>query len=96
MGFTDLLEEVSEASSSAVIVGPIQVCKIELLLSACHGKVGGFGRYQWIHVTLISLPGLMMASQNLLNNFVSGVPTHHCNPVTNQSLDDLAFSFQVT
>ncbi|XP_015239147.1 PREDICTED: solute carrier family 22 member 6-like isoform X2 [Cyprinodon variegatus] len=58
-------------------------------------EVGGFGRYQWIHVTLISLPGLMMASQNLLNNFVSGVPTHHCNPVTNQSLDDLAFSFQV-
>uniref|UniRef100_A0A8C2X2C4 Solute carrier family 22 member 6 n=1 Tax=Cyclopterus lumpus TaxID=8103 RepID=A0A8C2X2C4_CYCLU len=23
----------------------------------CNGKVGGFGRYQWLHVTLISLPG---------------------------------------
>uniref|UniRef100_A0A8D3BKJ2 Solute carrier family 22 member 6 n=1 Tax=Scophthalmus maximus TaxID=52904 RepID=A0A8D3BKJ2_SCOMX len=40
-------------------------------------EVGGFGRYQWLHVTLISLPGLFMASQNLLNNFVSGIPTHH-------------------
>ncbi|KAK1875948.1 Solute carrier family 22 member 6-A [Dissostichus eleginoides] len=37
-------------------------------------EAGGFGRYQWLHVTLISLPGLMMASQNLLNNFVSGSP----------------------
>uniref|UniRef100_A0A8C2WZH6 Solute carrier family 22 member 6 n=1 Tax=Cyclopterus lumpus TaxID=8103 RepID=A0A8C2WZH6_CYCLU len=41
--------------------------------------VGGFGRYQWLHVTLISLPGLLMASQNLLNNFVSGIPEHHCS-----------------
>uniref|UniRef100_A0A7N6B1B6 Solute carrier family 22 member 6 n=1 Tax=Anabas testudineus TaxID=64144 RepID=A0A7N6B1B6_ANATE len=41
--------------------------------------VGGFGRYQWIHITLLSLPGLLMASQNLLNNFVSGVPAHHCS-----------------
>uniref|UniRef100_A0A3Q2Q7U2 Solute carrier family 22 member 6 n=1 Tax=Fundulus heteroclitus TaxID=8078 RepID=A0A3Q2Q7U2_FUNHE len=57
--------------------------------------VGGFGRYQWIHVTLISLPGLLMASQNLLNNFVSGIPAHHCNPPTNQSLRDLALTYQV-
>ncbi|MED6274978.1 hypothetical protein CHARACLAT_021758 [Characodon lateralis] len=58
-------------------------------------EVGGFGRYQWIHVTLISLPGLMMASQNLLNNFVSGIPSHHCNPATNQSLHDLVLTLQV-
>ncbi|XP_035989066.1 solute carrier family 22 member 6 isoform X4 [Fundulus heteroclitus] len=58
-------------------------------------EVGGFGRYQWIHVTLISLPGLLMASQNLLNNFVSGIPAHHCNPPTNQSLRDLALTYQV-
>lgn len=51
----------------------------------CTGQVGGFGKYQWIHVTLISIPGLFMASQNLLNNFVSGSPTHHCLP-TNYSL----------
>lgn len=49
-------------------------------------QVGGFGRYQWIHVTLISIPGLFMASQNLLNNFVSGSPTHHCSLPTNYSL----------
>uniref|UniRef100_A0A669BA19 Solute carrier family 22 member 6 n=1 Tax=Oreochromis niloticus TaxID=8128 RepID=A0A669BA19_ORENI len=50
-------------------------------------EVGGFGRYQWIHVTLISLPGLLMASQNLLNNFVSGVPTHYCSiPVDEKQL----------
>ncbi|CAL1612077.1 unnamed protein product [Knipowitschia caucasica] len=49
-------------------------------------EVGGFGRYQWIHVTLISLPGLFMASQNLINNFVSGVPEHHCSLPLNSSL----------
>ncbi|KAK5925823.1 hypothetical protein CgunFtcFv8_021448 [Champsocephalus gunnari] len=48
-------------------------------------EAGGFGRYQWLHVTLISLPGLMMASQNLLNNFVSGSPAHHCSLPTNHS-----------
>ncbi|XP_076026620.1 solute carrier family 22 member 6 [Genypterus blacodes] len=48
-------------------------------------EVGGFGRFQWIHVTLISFPGLLMASQNLLNNFVSGVPTHHCRLSANHS-----------
>lgn len=52
-------------------------------------EVGGFGRYQWLHVTLISLPGLLMASQNLLNNFVSGIPTHHCTPPTNYSVYNL-------
>lgn len=49
-------------------------------------EVGGFGRYQWIHVTLISLPGLFMASQNLLNNFVSGTPNHYCTLPANYSL----------
>ncbi|XP_078100661.1 solute carrier family 22 member 6 [Sander vitreus] len=52
-------------------------------------EVGGFGRYQWLHVTLISLPGLLMASQNLLNNFVSGIPAHHCRLPTNHSLYSL-------
>ncbi|KAM6911952.1 solute carrier family 22 member 6 isoform 1-T3 [Lycodopsis pacificus] len=53
-------------------------------------EVGGFGRYQWLHVTLISLPGLLMASQNLLNNFVSGIPAHHCSLPTNHSLHNLS------
>ncbi|KAF7653600.1 hypothetical protein LDENG_00081130, partial [Lucifuga dentata] len=48
-------------------------------------QVGGFGRFQWIHVTLISFPGLMMASQNLLNNFISGVPAHYCRLPANHS-----------
>ncbi|XP_076130239.1 solute carrier family 22 member 6 [Alosa pseudoharengus] len=41
-------------------------------------EIGGFGRFQWIHVTLLSIPGLLMASQNLLNNFTAGIPGHHC------------------
>lgn len=41
-------------------------------------EVGGFGRFQLIHVTLLSVPGLLMACQNLLNNFTAGVPDHHC------------------
>ncbi|XP_061658432.1 solute carrier family 22 member 6 isoform X2 [Syngnathoides biaculeatus] len=49
-------------------------------------EMGGFGRYQWLHVTLISFPGLLMASQNLLNNFVSGTPSHHCTLSANYSL----------
>ncbi|KAM9846556.1 solute carrier family 22 member 6 [Aulostomus maculatus] len=53
-------------------------------------QVGGFGRYQWLHVTLISLPGLLMASQNLLNNFVSGIPAHHCSLPANQSIYNLS------
>uniref|UniRef100_A0A674PQK5 Solute carrier family 22 member 6 n=1 Tax=Takifugu rubripes TaxID=31033 RepID=A0A674PQK5_TAKRU len=52
-----------------------------------------FGRFQWMHVTLISLPGLLLASQNLLNNFVSGVPTHHCSLPANYSLPDYQVTF---
>lgn len=59
------------------------------MFSVC-GEVGGFGRYQWLHVTLISLPGLFMASQNLLNNFVSGIPAHHCRLPANYSLNNLS------
>ncbi|KAM3602193.1 uncharacterized protein V6R79_025968 [Siganus canaliculatus] len=54
-------------------------------------EVGGFGRYQWIHITLISIPGLMMAGQNLLNNFVSGMPEHYCTPAANHSLHNLSY-----
>ncbi|XP_061607459.1 solute carrier family 22 member 6 isoform X3 [Phyllopteryx taeniolatus] len=52
-------------------------------------EMGGFGRYQWLHVTLISFPGLLMASQNLLNNFVSGTPGHRCSLSANHSLWNL-------
>lgn len=42
-------------------------------------EVGGLGRFQLIHITLLSIPGLLMASQNLLNNFTAGIPAHHCS-----------------
>ncbi|XP_068600264.1 solute carrier family 22 member 6-like [Brachionichthys hirsutus] len=53
-------------------------------------EIGGFGRYQWIHVSIITFPGLLLASQNLLNNFVSGVPAHHCSLSANYSLYNLS------
>uniref|UniRef100_A0A8C2WYH8 Solute carrier family 22 member 6 n=1 Tax=Cyclopterus lumpus TaxID=8103 RepID=A0A8C2WYH8_CYCLU len=37
-----------------------------------------------------SLPGLLMASQNLLNNFVSGIPEHHCSLSANHTLFNLS------
>ncbi|XP_066574962.1 solute carrier family 22 member 6 [Amia ocellicauda] len=43
-------------------------------------QVGSTGRFQVIHVTLLSLPVLLMASHNLLQNFVAAVPGHHCAP----------------
>ncbi|CAN9501230.1 unnamed protein product [Ophioblennius macclurei] len=58
-------------------------------------EAGGFGRYQLLHVILISVPGLLMAGQNLLNNFVSGVPTHHCSLPANYSLANLSQLHQV-
>ncbi|KAM4620452.1 solute carrier family 22 member 6 [Polymixia lowei] len=48
-------------------------------------EVGGFGRFQWLHVILISMPGLLMASQNLLNNFTAGMPAHRCRLPANQT-----------
>ncbi|KAG7484963.1 hypothetical protein MATL_G00055740 [Megalops atlanticus] len=49
-------------------------------------EIGGFGRFQMIHVTLLSIPGLLMASQNLLNNFTAGTPGHHCTIPNGTSL----------
>lgn len=47
--------------------------------------VGSTGRFQIIHVTLLCLPVFMMASQNLLQNFVAAVPPHHCSAHSNVS-----------
>uniref|UniRef100_A0A4W4H216 Solute carrier family 22 member 6 n=1 Tax=Electrophorus electricus TaxID=8005 RepID=A0A4W4H216_ELEEL len=41
-------------------------------------QVGSMGRFQYLHVTLLSLPILMLASHNLLQNFAAAVPPHHC------------------
>ncbi|XP_068187869.1 solute carrier family 22 member 6-like [Antennarius striatus] len=49
-------------------------------------EIGGFGRYQWIHVTIISASGLLLLCENVVNNFASGVPTHHCSLPANHSL----------
>ncbi|XP_067877560.1 solute carrier family 22 member 6-A-like isoform X1 [Heterodontus francisci] len=41
-------------------------------------KVGSVGQFQIIHILLLALPILFMASHNLLQNFVAVVPDHHC------------------
>uniref|UniRef100_A0A8D3DNX9 Solute carrier family 22 member 6 n=1 Tax=Scophthalmus maximus TaxID=52904 RepID=A0A8D3DNX9_SCOMX len=48
-------------------------------------QVGSTGRFQVLHVTLLSIPVLMMASHNLLQNFVAAVPSHYCSAHTNLS-----------
>ncbi|XP_051532863.1 solute carrier family 22 member 6 [Myxocyprinus asiaticus] len=52
-------------------------------------QVGSTGRFQVLHVTLLSMPILMMASHNLLQNFVAAVPPHHCAPHANISMSSL-------
>ncbi|KAM4617144.1 solute carrier family 22 member 6-B-like [Discoglossus pictus] len=41
-------------------------------------KTGGMGRFQIIHVVLLSLPILMLASHNLMQNFTAAIPGHRC------------------
>uniref|UniRef100_A0A8C5B2E5 Solute carrier family 22 member 6, like n=1 Tax=Gadus morhua TaxID=8049 RepID=A0A8C5B2E5_GADMO len=48
-------------------------------------QVGSTGRFQVVHTLLLCLPVLMMASHNLLQNFVAGVPPHFCSAHTNFS-----------
>ncbi|XP_055487030.1 solute carrier family 22 member 6-B-like [Leucoraja erinacea] len=40
--------------------------------------VGGLGRYQAIHVLLLSLPLTFISSNNVLQNFIGAVPDHRC------------------
>lgn len=47
--------------------------------------VGSTGRFQIVHVSLLAIPVMMMASHNLLQNFVALVPPHHCSPHFNLS-----------
>ncbi|XP_029374632.1 solute carrier family 22 member 6 [Echeneis naucrates] len=53
-------------------------------------QVGSLGRFQILHVTLLSIPVLMMASHNLLQNFVAAVPFHYCSVYTNLSQSQLS------
>lgn len=48
-------------------------------------QVGSLGRFQFTHVTLLAMPILMMASHNLLQNFVAAVPPHYCTAHANLS-----------
>ena len=48
-------------------------------------QVGSTGRFQVVHVTLLCMPILMMASHNLLQNFVASVPPHVCSAHANLS-----------
>ncbi|XP_072887483.1 solute carrier family 22 member 6-A-like isoform X2 [Hemitrygon akajei] len=40
--------------------------------------VGDLGKFQAIHILLLSLPPLLMSCHNLLQNFVAAVPDHRC------------------
>ncbi|XP_042296226.1 solute carrier family 22 member 6-A-like isoform X3 [Sceloporus undulatus] len=41
-------------------------------------QVGGMGRFQIIHTALLTIPIVLMASHNLLQNFTAAIPEHHC------------------
>ncbi|XP_064174023.1 solute carrier family 22 member 7a isoform X1 [Anguilla rostrata] len=41
-------------------------------------QVGGFSRFQFLLLFLLSLPRLILPSHFLLHNFISGVPSHRC------------------
>ncbi|XP_044540653.1 solute carrier family 22 member 8-like [Gracilinanus agilis] len=48
-------------------------------------RVGSMGRFQVLHVLLLSVPILFMASHNLLQIFTAATPAHHCMPAPNAS-----------
>ncbi|KAK7130967.1 hypothetical protein R3I94_016190 [Phoxinus phoxinus] len=59
-------------------------------------QVGSTGRFQILHVTMLSMPILMMASHNLLQNFVASVPPHHCAPYANLSMSSTGDVWRAT
>ncbi|KAM4723067.1 solute carrier family 22 member 6-B-like [Rhinophrynus dorsalis] len=52
--------------------------------------IGGFGRFQYIHVILLSIPVLMLASHNLMQNFTAAIPRHRCR--LNESSEEANFT----
>uniref|UniRef100_A0A8D0G6A4 Major facilitator superfamily (MFS) profile domain-containing protein n=1 Tax=Sphenodon punctatus TaxID=8508 RepID=A0A8D0G6A4_SPHPU len=50
-------------------------------------QVGGMGRFQVIQVALLSIPLLLNACHNLLQNFTAGVPGHRCLIAANHTCD---------
>ncbi|XP_075044635.1 solute carrier family 22 member 6-B-like [Mixophyes fleayi] len=53
-------------------------------------RIGGMGRYQIIHVFLLSMPMFMLASHNLMQNFTAAIPKHRCR--LNESWEDGNFT----
>ncbi|XP_039625240.1 solute carrier family 22 member 6-A-like isoform X1 [Polypterus senegalus] len=45
--------------------------------------IGGQGRFQFINTILLIIPGILMASHPLLQNFSAAVPDHHCQTANN-------------
>lgn len=48
-------------------------------------EINGFGPFQIATLILVSVPRLVLPFHFLLNNFIAGVPPHHCDIST---LDD--------
>uniref|UniRef100_A0A2K6GCM7 Solute carrier family 22 member 8 n=1 Tax=Propithecus coquereli TaxID=379532 RepID=A0A2K6GCM7_PROCO len=48
-------------------------------------RVGSMGRFQFLHVAILSIPVLNMANHNLLQIFTAATPAHHCRPPPNAS-----------
>ncbi|KAI4814518.1 hypothetical protein KUCAC02_003710 [Chaenocephalus aceratus] len=53
-------------------------------------QVGSTGRFQVLQTTLLCIPVMLMASHNLLQNFVALVPPHFCNAHTNLSQSQMS------
>ncbi|KAL3042974.1 hypothetical protein OYC64_020815 [Pagothenia borchgrevinki] len=53
-------------------------------------QVGSTGRFQVLQTTLLCIPMMLMASHNLLQNFVALVPPHFCSAHTNLSQSQMS------
>ncbi|XP_034096411.1 solute carrier family 22 member 6-like [Gymnodraco acuticeps] len=53
-------------------------------------QVGSTGRFQVLQTTLLCMPVMLLASHNLLQNFVALVPPHFCNAHTNLSQSQMS------
>ncbi|XP_037695811.1 solute carrier family 22 member 8 [Choloepus didactylus] len=48
-------------------------------------RVGSMGRFQFLHLLMLGIPVLGMASHNLLQIFTAATPVYHCRPPPNAS-----------
>ncbi|KAJ3589717.1 hypothetical protein NHX12_010560 [Muraenolepis orangiensis] len=59
-------------------------------------QVGATGRFQVVHTIMLCIPVMMMASHNLLQNFVAAVPPHFCSAHSNLSALSAVETLRVT